>query len=145
MWNFFGRPHRYCDGLTRRSFMQVGGLGVGGLTLADLHAAESLNPAGSPSSRHKSVIMVYLSGGMPHQDTFDLKPGAPAEIRGEFNPIATTVSRDRQHRIRLGYQRTPCQNSSGRLPPDSRTGWQLMRPDGVQNVWNAGGSGPCDP
>ena len=91
MWNFFGRSHRYCDGLTRRSFLQVGGLGIGGLTLADLNAAESQNPAGTPPSRHKSVIMVYLSGGMPHQDTFDLKPGAPAEIRGEFNPIATTV------------------------------------------------------
>ena len=91
MWNFFGRSHRYCDGLTRRSFLQVGGLGIGGLTLADLNAAESQSPAATPSSRHKSVIMVYLSGGMPHQDTFDLKPGAPAEIRGEFNPIATTV------------------------------------------------------
>lgn len=74
-----------------RSFLQVGGLGIGGLTLADLNAAESQKSAGTPSSRHKSVIMVYLSGGMPHQDTFDLKPAAPTEIRGEFNPIATTV------------------------------------------------------
>ncbi len=67
MWNFFGRSHRYCDGLTRRSFLQVGGLGIGGLTLADLNAAELQKPAGTPSSRHKSVIMVYLSGGMPHR------------------------------------------------------------------------------
>ena len=91
MWNFFGRSHRYCDGFSRRSFMQVGGLGIGGITLADLIASESQSSAGKSSNRHKSVIMVYLSGGMPHQDTFDLKPGAPAEIRGEFNPIATTV------------------------------------------------------
>ena len=67
--------------------MQIGGLAVGGLTLADLMAAE----AASPVKRHKSVIMVYLSGGMPHQDTFDLKPEAPVEVRGEFKPIATTV------------------------------------------------------
>lgn len=91
MWNFSGPSHRYCDGFSRRSFLQVGGLGIGGLTLSDLIAAETQAPAGNRSIKHKSVIMVYLSGGMPHQDTFDLKPGAPAEIRGEFNPIATTV------------------------------------------------------
>jgi hypothetical protein len=67
--------------------MQVGGLAVGGLSLADVLAAESK----TPQKRHKSVIMVYLSGGMPHQDTFDLKPDAPSEVRGEFKPIATSV------------------------------------------------------
>jgi hypothetical protein len=87
MWNLFGNSRRYCDGMSRRSLMQIGGLAVGGLTLADLMAAE----AASPAKRHKSVIMVYLSGGMPHQDTFDLKPEAPVEVRGEFKPIATTV------------------------------------------------------
>lgn len=81
-----GPSHRYCDGQSRRSFLQVGGLAVGGLTLADLMASDA--PTGA---RHKSVIMVYLSGGMPHQDTFDLKPDAPAEVRGEFRPIQTTV------------------------------------------------------
>ncbi len=87
MWNLFGSSRRYCDGLSRRTFMQVGGLAVGGLSLADVLAAE----AGSGTKRHKSVIMVYLSGGMPHQDTFDLKPEAPVEVRGEFKPIDTTV------------------------------------------------------
>lgn len=92
MWNFSGRSQRYCDGVRRRSFLQIGALGVGGLTLADLFAAESTSKTGQAANRQKSVIMVYLSGGMPHQDTFDLKPNAPAEVRGEFNPIATTVS-----------------------------------------------------
>lgn len=86
MFRLYGTPHRYCDGKSRRSFLQVGGLAVGGLSLGDLLASDS-----SSSSRHKSVIMVYLSGGMPHQDTFDLKPDAPAEVRGEFRPIQTTV------------------------------------------------------
>lgn len=87
MLSFFGPRQRYCDGLSRRSFLQLGGLAVGGLTLADLLRAEA---AGGGSS-HKAVIMVYLTGGLAHQDSFDLKPAAPAEVRGEFNPIATNV------------------------------------------------------
>lgn len=88
MWTCWGQGNRYCDGVSRRSFLQVGGLAVGGLTLADVLQAEQTSPR---RSGHKSVIMVYLSGGLPHQDTFDLKPAAPAEIRGEFQPIATAV------------------------------------------------------
>lgn len=72
-----------CDGISRRSFLQVGGLAVGGLTLPQLLRAESR--AGKPSN--KSVIMVYLTGGISHQDTFDLKLDAPKEIRGEFQAI----------------------------------------------------------
>jgi len=87
MLTLLGRPHRYCDGLSRRSFLQVGGLAVGGLTLPQLFRAE----AASGRRSHRSVIMVYLSGGLAHQDTFDLKPHAPAEVRGEFKPIATRV------------------------------------------------------
>ncbi len=79
---------RFCDGLTRRSFVRAGSLAVGGLGLADLLRNESL---GNSARRHKSVIMVYLTGGIGHQDTFDLKPQAPAEIRGEFQQIATAV------------------------------------------------------
>ncbi|MEY3459972.1 MAG: hypothetical protein RL215_3129 [Planctomycetota bacterium] len=90
MLKLTGSNHRYCDGISRRSFVQLGGLAVGGLSLADLFAAGGSGAAGS-SGRHKSVIMVYLSGGLPHQDTFDLKPNAPAEIRGEFQPIQTAV------------------------------------------------------
>ncbi|MSQ94708.1 MAG: DUF1501 domain-containing protein [Gemmataceae bacterium] len=78
---------RYCDGLSRRSFLQAGALAMGGLSLPSLLQAQQQTGTGS----HKAVIMVYLSGGLSHHDTFDLKPDAPAEIRGEFNPIATSV------------------------------------------------------
>jgi hypothetical protein len=88
MLTFLGPRSRYCDGLSRRSFLQVGSLALGGLTLPKLFQAEA--QAGVRRS-HKSVIMVYLSGGLAHQDTFDLKPNAPAEIRGEFKPIDTNV------------------------------------------------------
>jgi hypothetical protein len=88
MLKFTGPSHRYCDGIKRRSFLQAGSLAVGGLTLPGLLRAESA--AGTGSSQ-KSVIMVYLSGGLSHQDTFDLKPLAPKEIRGEFDPIPTSV------------------------------------------------------
>ncbi len=85
-------PNRYCDGLSRRSFLKIGGLGMGGLSLPGLLQAESLGRGNIPArSSHKSVIMVYLSGGLAHQDTFDLKPDAPAGTRGEFKPIATRL------------------------------------------------------
>jgi len=88
MWTLFGPQAKFCDGISRRSFLKIGGLGIGGLTLADLLKAEE-NASGRQS--HKSVIMVYLSGGISHQDTFDLKPNAAKEIRGEFNPVETNV------------------------------------------------------
>jgi hypothetical protein len=87
MLRFNGPQFPYCDGLSRRSFLQIGGLAVGGLTLPQLLRAEQ--HAGTSSN--KSVIMVYLSGGISHQDTFDLKMEAPAEIRGEFTPISTNL------------------------------------------------------
>jgi hypothetical protein len=68
--------------------LQAGGLAVGGLTLPALLRAERQS---SPGRSERSVIMVYLSGGLAHQDTFDLKPDAPREVRGEFKPIATNV------------------------------------------------------
>jgi hypothetical protein len=88
MLSILGKAHRYCDGLSRRSFLQVGGLALGGLSLPQLLRAE--DQAGIHNSR-KSIIMVFLSGGPPHQDMVDLKPDAPSEIRGEFKPIATKV------------------------------------------------------
>ena len=91
MFTILGRPQRFCDGLSRRGFLKVGALGVGGLTLANLLRAEAL--AGSVGDRpsRKSIINIYLPGGPSHQDMFDLKPQAPLEFRGEFHPIATTV------------------------------------------------------
>jgi hypothetical protein len=86
MLTILGPRGRHCDNVSRRSFLRVGAFGVGGLTLPGLLRAES-----GRGKSHKSVIMVYLSGGMAHQDTFDLKPNAPAEVKGEFRPIATSV------------------------------------------------------
>ncbi|MFO0903072.1 MAG: DUF1501 domain-containing protein [Pirellulales bacterium] len=83
-----GAPVRLCDRLPRRDFLALGSLALGGLSLPDLLRAESLAPR---PARHKSIIMIYLTGGPPHQDMVDLKPSAPVEIRGEFQPIATNV------------------------------------------------------
>ncbi len=79
-----------CDGASRRNFLKVGALAMGaaGLSLADVYRAE----AASGSSSHKAIINIHLSGGPSHQDMFDLKPEAPVEFRGEFNPISTNVS-----------------------------------------------------
>src|SRR4051794_24952902 len=84
MLTFFGDGRRYCDGVSRRSFLKIGGLAMGGLSLPDLLRAESKAGVSAGSRSHKSVIMVYLTGGLAHQDTVDLKPDAPEGIRGEF-------------------------------------------------------------
>jgi hypothetical protein len=91
MLGLHGRLHRgasFCDGLSRRNFLKIGTLGMAGLTLPQLLRSDAA--AGTTSSR-KSVIMIYLVGGPPHQDMFDLKPDAPAEIAGPWRPIATNV------------------------------------------------------
>jgi len=88
MFTFFGKPYRHCDGISRRQFLTAGALGLGGLTLADLLRAEAAAGKGATS---KSIINIHLDGGPPHLDTIDPKPDAPAEIRGDFKPIATTV------------------------------------------------------
>jgi hypothetical protein len=77
-------PHR----LSRRSFLKIGAFGLGGLTLPSLLRAEA---ASGVRSSPKSVILIYLVGGPPHQDMFDLKPHAPQEIAGPWRPIATAV------------------------------------------------------
>jgi hypothetical protein len=92
MLNFLSRPDRsFCDGLSRRNFLRIGGLGVGAgaLSLANLYRAEAA--AGVTGPRQKSVINIFLGGGPPHQDMWEIKTEAPKEIRGEFSPIATNV------------------------------------------------------
>jgi hypothetical protein len=92
MLRIFGSSHRFCDGVTRRDFLQIGAFGAG-LTLADmlrLRHASAANTRQSPRS-HKAAIMIYLPGGPSHMDMYDLKPNAPAEYRGEFKPIPTNV------------------------------------------------------
>ncbi len=88
MLNILGSQIDLCDGLSRRNFLQIGSLAMGGLTLPQLLAAE--RKAGIRNSR-KAVIMIYMVGAPPHQDMYDLKMDAPAEIRGEFQPIETAV------------------------------------------------------
>ncbi len=89
MLTILGKPDRsdrFCDGLSRRTFLRIGALG--GLSLPALLAAEA--SAGIRNSK-KSVIMIYLVGGPPHQDMWDIKTKAPREIAGPFRPIATNV------------------------------------------------------
>lgn len=89
MLTILGRPTSgFCDRQSRRSFLRIGGLALGGLTLPGLLRHEALARTGSSN---KSVIMVFLPGGPPHQDMYDLKTDAPSEIRGEFRPIQTNV------------------------------------------------------
>ena len=80
---------RTCGTATRRAFLQVGGLGAFGLTLGDWLGLRSALAADVPSGPAKSVIVLWLWGGPSHLDTFDMKPDAPAEYRGPFEPIAT--------------------------------------------------------
>jgi hypothetical protein len=91
MLTILGRQQRYCDGVSRRSFLKIGGFalgGIGGLTLADILHAQA---ASGTRSSHKAVINIFLAGGPPHQDMWDIKSEAPSEIRGEFKPISTKV------------------------------------------------------
>ena len=88
MLTIYGQSSRFCDGISRRNFLKIGALGLGGLALPELLQAEA--QSGIRKS-HKAVIMIYLPGGPPHQDTFEIKMDAPSEIRGEFKPIKTKV------------------------------------------------------
>jgi len=88
MLNILGPQSRFCDGLSRRSFLSIGSLAMGGLGLREVLAAESIQGVSRP---HKATIMILLPGGPPHLDMVDLKPMAPSGIRGPFQPINTNV------------------------------------------------------
>ncbi|MFO0895943.1 MAG: DUF1501 domain-containing protein [Pirellulales bacterium] len=91
MLTIFGSPRagqRMCDGVSRRSFLRIGGMALGGLSLPQVLAAEA---EAGVKRRHKALINVFLPGGPPHLDMWDLKEQAPAEIRGEFRAINTSV------------------------------------------------------
>ncbi|MBN9120648.1 MAG: DUF1501 domain-containing protein [Planctomycetes bacterium] len=94
MITVLGSPRRTCDGVTRRETLAAGALTLlgGGFTLPQLLAAEARRPAGTRPGKAKNVILLYLLGGAPTQDMWDLKPDAPAEIRGEFKPIPTSAN-----------------------------------------------------
>ena len=79
---------RQCDGVSRRQILQAGGLGLFGLNLPSLLRAEA---ASKSSSKPMNCILLFTAGGMSNIDTFDLKPDAPVEYRGEFTPISSNV------------------------------------------------------
>jgi hypothetical protein len=83
-----GRKNSCCDGISRRGFLKIGGLAMGGLSLAQLLAVEAQARSGSS---HKALINIYLPGGPSHLDLWDIKADAPSEVRGEFKPIKTNV------------------------------------------------------
>lgn len=92
MLTILGGRQRLCDGLDRRSFLKIGGLsfGAGGLGLANILRAEAAS--GNAGRSHKGIINIFLGGGPPHQDMWEIKTEAPSEIRGEFRPIPTSVT-----------------------------------------------------
>src|SRR5918911_1420394 len=91
MLEVVGPKYRCCDGLSRRSFLRVGFLGLAGLTLADhLRLKAAAAHQGKPT-KDTAVILLWLGGGPSHLDMYDLKPAAPVEFRGEFKEIPTNV------------------------------------------------------
>jgi hypothetical protein len=85
---FGNRQRPFCDGISRRSFLRIGSLGLGGLSMARLLRAEAQAGRGVTN---RSVIIVYLPGGPTQHETFDPKPGAPLEVRGSFRPAGTSI------------------------------------------------------
>ncbi|MBM79754.1 MAG: hypothetical protein CMJ78_04060 [Planctomycetaceae bacterium] len=91
MLTIFGKSwggNGFCDGYSRRDFIKVGGMALGGLSLPQMLQSDAQAGTGS---NHRAIINIYMPGGPSHIDLWDPKPAAPAEIRGEFNPIATNV------------------------------------------------------
>src|SRR5687768_4545926 len=93
MLTIYGRPtpsgqRAFCDRVGRRDFLKIGGMVMGGLSLSQLLAVEARAGVGRS---HKAIINVFLPGGPPHQDFWDVKVDAPAEVRGPFQPISTKV------------------------------------------------------
>jgi hypothetical protein len=93
MWTIVGKRNRLCDGVSRRTMLQVGALGAG-FALADLlwlRASAQARGSTGTAAQSRQAILVFLPGGPSHYETFDPKPDAPLEIRGPFGPIATSV------------------------------------------------------
>src|SRR5829696_3522647 len=91
--NVLGTPRRACDGITRRETLAVGALSMlgGFFDQANLLALERNRAPRLPAAKAKSVVLIYLQGGPPTQDMYDLKPDAPAGIRSEFKPVPTSA------------------------------------------------------
>ncbi len=92
MFAIQGAPQRLCGGVTRREVLRAGGLGLFGLRLPTLLRASFAGATATGTfGRARRCLLLFLTGGPPHLDTFDMKPEAPERIRGELKPIATNV------------------------------------------------------
>ena len=87
-----GSTGKYCDGLSRRNFVQIGMAGMASVGLPQILKAKEESAAIGTSRKDTSVILIWLDGGPGHMDMYDMKPEAPAEYRGIWNPIRTNVS-----------------------------------------------------
>ncbi len=87
-----GQTGPYCDGLSRRSFLQVGVAGMASVGMGELLRIKEASAATGNGKKDTSVILLWLDGGPGHLDMYDMKPEAPAEVRGIWNPIKTNVS-----------------------------------------------------
>lgn len=88
---YAGRTKQYCDGMARRSFLQIGMAGMGSLGLGSILRAKEASRQQEGSDKQTSVILLWLDGGPSHHDTYDPKPQAPREYAGLWNPIPTVV------------------------------------------------------
>ncbi|MFN0020908.1 MAG: DUF1501 domain-containing protein [Pirellulaceae bacterium] len=93
MFRVLGSPAKLCDGLGRRDFLRIGSLGAFGLALPELFSQQSTAAEQRGSfGRAKRCMFIFLTGGPPQVDLWDMKPAAPVEIRGELRPISTNVA-----------------------------------------------------
>jgi hypothetical protein len=123
MLSIQGKPGRLCDTLSRRELLTVGTVGLLGLTLPDVLRHEAGATGASPMAprsagfgRAKSLIFLYLQGSPSHIDTWDPKPAAPAEYRGEFQPIATTAPGMMLSEGSCQFSAGRCRATKGRSP-----------------------------
>ena len=130
MLEFIGRADRSCDGISRRSFLQVGALAIGGLTLPHLLRLRAEQPS---LSNRKSVILIWLAGGPSHIDMYDLKPDAPG--RGPRR-----IQADRHERARHPHRRAPAASR-----PRSWTSWPSSVPRSTPTPATAWGRSGCRP
>jgi uncharacterized protein (DUF1501 family) len=126
MLRLTGRALRACDGCTRRDLLQLGGLAALGLPLLPV-VSSATAAAASGFGRARACVVLFLFGGPSQIDTFDLKPDAPAEFRGEFRPIATKVSGIQicEHLPRLAQQADKFCLIRSMSHPHPRHGWGL--------------------
>jgi hypothetical protein len=133
MLTISGSEHRLCDGISRRDFLRIGGLGTAGLAMPELFQGQATATAASrpvvgKSGKAKSCILLFMGGGPSQLATFDLKSEAPAEIRGDFKPIATDV---------------PGTQICDHLPMLSRLASKYAIVRSVTNDGNMGAHGDC--